>query len=285
MQKPAVSEETIAYQKELVSALTGKTSIDGEAAFLKQRSSPDERALTVDYLQSQLNELGAQTTLHTYATTNSNLFLDLFYAPVGGCNVVGELKATSKDRPFVILGAHYDTERGSPGAIDNATGIALILEVFKKWARIKDRTLNFKIVFFDQEEDNEIGSREYVKALREKGTDIHSVHIVDLIGWDSNGNRAISLQSPSEDLEGAYKTIAAEFGISIEVFGGAASDNKPFLEQGYETVLISDESSDTTPYYHSAKDEIDTIDFEYLALTSSLVFETLKKIADEQIDE
>ncbi len=281
IQEPAVSGGTIAYQKELISALTGKAAIDGGTTFLTQRSSPKERELTVQYLLGQLDKIGVSTSEHRYTTTNSNVFLDLFYAPVRGCNVVGELRATIKDRPYVILGAHYDTERGSPGAIDNATGIALLLAVVKKWARLKERRLNFKVVFFDQEEDDEIGSREYVKMLKKTGIEVHSVHVVDLIGWDADGDQTIALQSPPKKVADVYKTIGGQLGTAIEVFGGAASDNKSFLEHGYATVLVTDELEDMTPYYHSPNDVYDTVDFEYLALSSELVFRTLKALADE----
>jgi Zn-dependent M28 family amino/carboxypeptidase len=204
----------------------------------------------------------------------------LFYAPVKGVNVVAKLPSTIASRKYVILGAHYDTERTSPGAIDNATGIALILDVVKKISHLKVRNVNFLVVFFDQEEDNEVGSKEFVKTLSDTDKEIESVHIFDLIGWDSNKNRKIAIQSPPAFLQKAYQLNAVNLDISIQVIQGASSDNKSFLREGYNTVLISDEIEDLTPYYHSSKDGINTVDFEYLALITKLVYKTLQVIAN-----
>jgi hypothetical protein len=273
--------ETVAFQKKIISKLTGIEPIDGKDEFLLQRSSPKERKLTTDYLVAQLNKIGLKAEKQNYVTTNSNIFLDLFYAPVKGVNIVAQLSSTIPSSKYVILGAHYDTERTSPGAIDNATGIALILDVVKKMTHLKVRNANFIVVFFDQEEDNEVGSRQFVKMLNEADNEIQSVHIFDLIGWDSNRNRKISLQSPPAFLETAYQNNAVDLGISIQIVGGASSDNKSFIKEGYKTVLISDEVEDVTPHYHTSKDDISTVDFEYLALISKLVYKTLQTIANE----
>lgn len=273
--------ETMAFQKDIISKLTGVAPIDGEKNFLSQRSSPKERVLTTAFLNNQLREIGVKSEEQHYTTTNSNILLDLFYAPIKGINVVGELSATVPSNTYVILGAHYDTERTSPGAIDNATGIALILDVAKRIARLKVRNVNFLLVFFDQEEDNEVGSREFVKMLAKTDKEVESVHIFDLIGWDSNGNKRISLQSPPAFLEKAYRDNALDLNIPIQIIPGASSDNKSFLKEGYQTILISDEVEDVTPYYHTAKDDMNTVDFDYLALVSNLVYKTLKAITDE----
>lgn len=273
--------ETVAFQKQIISKLTGIEPIDEKNIFLTQRSSPEERKVTTDYLMAQLNEIDLNVEMQNYATTNSNVFLDLFYAPVKGINVVAELPSTKPSQAYVILGAHYDTERSSPGAIDNATGIALILDVVKKMKHLKVRNVNFLVIFFDQEEDNEVGSRQFVKNFTKAEKVAHSVHIIDLIGWESNKNRKIALQSPPKFLEKLYQKNAHKLDVSIQIIPGASSDNKSFLEEGYKTVLISDEVEDVTPHYHTPKDDISTVNFEYLALISELVFKTLQTIANE----
>jgi Zn-dependent M28 family amino/carboxypeptidase len=273
--------ETMVFQKNIVAKLTGEAPIDGKDTFLTQRASPDERTLTTDYLVAQLSSMGIKSEPQKYTTTNSNLFLDVFYAPVEGLNVIAELPATTSSSTYVILGAHYDTERTSPGAIDNATGIALILDVMQKLKLVESRDVNFLAVFFDQEEDDTVGSREFVKRLKDKERHVHSVHIFDLLGWDSNGNRKIALQSPPTFLEEAYRKNAAELDMLVEVIGGSSSDNRSFLKEGYDTVLFTDEVTDVTPYYHTSEDTMSTVNFDYLAQASKLVFKTLKEIAHE----
>jgi len=280
-QSAITNTETIVFQKNIISKLTGVTSINDKDTFLTQRASPEERTLTTDYLVAQLSSMGIKSEPQEYTTNNSNLFLDVFYAPVEGLNVIAELPATTSSSTYVVLGAHYDTERTSPGAIDNATGIALILDVMQRLKSLESRDVNFIAVFFDQEEDDTVGSREFVKLLKDKERHVHSVHIFDLLGWDSNENRKIALQSPPTFLEASYRKNAAELDLLVEVIGGSSSDNRSFLKEGYETVLFTDEVTDVTPYYHTSEDTMSTVNFEYLAQASNLVFNTLKEIANE----
>ena len=270
--------EITSIQKEIISRLSGEEAIESNV-FLKQRASGYERKVTVRYLSNYLSKLGWEVENHHYKVPNENFFVDLLVRPVKGVNVVGLLKSTVPSDSYVILGAHYDSERGSPGAIDNASGIALGIVIAQKLKELKKRKVNFIIAFFDQEEDNEVGSRAYAKKIKKEKMNVHSVHIVDLIGWDTDQNRKVVLQSPTSYLEKLYNNQAKLLGIPVRVIGGGASDNLSFLKTGYNTVGVFEDIDDSTPHLHQPTDTYATVNFDYLNSSTQLVYNVLKTIA------
>ncbi|NER13619.1 M20/M25/M40 family metallo-hydrolase [Leptobacterium flavescens] len=277
--------EVEALQKDMLARLTGQKELfAGKNIYLHQRSKSFERELSATFLFESLLRSGLKSGKHHYRKSNKYIFLDLIFKPVKGVNVYGILPATVPTEEYVIFGAHYDSEPGSPGAIDNATGVALNYAVIRQLSKLKERKVNFMVVFFDQEEDDEIGSREFAKKLKEDGKIVHSVHTSDLVGWDENGNRAVELQSPAPFLEKLYRTEAAALGIPVHITKGASSDNRSFLAEGFPTIAISEEffKDDSTPYIHTAEDTYSTVDFGYLASVTELVYRVMKKIAADE---
>ena len=272
---------TFQYQKEVVAKMTGKEAIE-KGVYLNQRATYDERSITANYLASALKVLGWTYEFQKYRTSQSNYFLDLFFSPNRGINVIGKLPATVETEQHIILGAHYDSERDSPGAVDNASGVALCLALAKELQKLKHRQYNVLIVFFDQEEDDEVGSEVYVERIQKKNLAVHSVHIFDLIGWDTDGDNALTLQSPSPFLETYYQAEAELMSIPLKTIGGAASDNKSFIKAGYATVHPFEEMDDSTPYLHSPEDTYQTVNFEFLENSTKYISRILTKILENE---
>ena len=198
-------------------------------------------------------------------------------------NVYAVIEATTPSDQYVIIGAHYDSEPGSPGAVDNASGVALVCGIAAELTRLEQRRLNFIPVLFDQEEDDEVGSRAFVRYLQQKPWVVHSVHIADLVGWDSDGDRAVEVQSPGSYLERQYTHAASLLGIPIHLTSGRSSDTWPFRDVGFRTVGVWEEyeNGDSTPHLHRPSDTYDTVDFEYLSSTTALVLEVLKSLSED----
>ncbi len=273
-------EEITPFQQKIIAELTGHAPME-DGSFLAERSSEKQRKEAVQYFTNHFDSWSIPVNNHRYKIPHGYIFPDLLFKPVEGVNAVGTIPSTNNSDSFVIIGAHYDTERGSPGAIDNASGVAVCLAIAKKFSSIKERNFNLMIVLFDQEEDNEVGSAAFAKKLKKNGKQVHSVHITDLIAWDENRNRAIDLQSPTPYLEKLYKSEAAMLHIPIRVVKGGASDNKSFLALGYPTVGVFEEASDSTPHLHRSTDTYETVNFKYLARATQLMFNVLKTINNE----
>lgn len=271
--------DLISEQQEIISKLTGKLEIR-EGVSLKQRATPEERKITVDYLSKYLVDLGWALQNHKYKVTNGYPFLDLVLKPMQGINVTGILPATTSSNTYLIFGGHYDSERGSPGAIDNATGIALCLAVARKLKQLDQRKFNCMVVFFDQEEDDEVGSRAFAKMLKKTNKEIHSMHNIDMMGWDKDNNKGIELELPPPELEILYKNLAEEMKIPVYSANVGSSDHTSFIDQGFTAMGICEEyvKGDTTPYYHSSKDDYDTVNFEYLASSTHFIFQLFKSL-------
>ncbi|WP_394746976.1 M28 family metallopeptidase [Spongiimicrobium salis] len=277
-QDSIVGSEWIPLQQQIIAKLTGERPLKNEI-YLAQRASPRERDLTVEYLSQYLKGIHWQLENHRYKATNGNPFLDLLMGPMKGVNVAAVLPATIPSEEYVLFGAHYDSERDCPGAIDNASGVALCLAIANKLTLLKERKVNFLIVLFDQEEDNEVGSGAYVKLLKNTKRKIHSAHIFDLIGWDNDGDKAITLQSPAPFLEELYTKTADESRIPFEVVGGGASDNRQFTAAGFHTIAVFEEEGDSTPHLHKPTDTYATVNFEYLASCTQFIHHIFKQLA------
>lgn len=270
------SADTGATQQEIIARLTAEGA----------RSTPAEREATVVTLTAAIEALGLRPQRHDYRLPNKNGLLDLLLAPYRGTNVYTVVEATHASPEYVVVGAHFDSERGSPGAVDNASGVALVHELALRLARMDERHVNVLLVFFDQEEDGSIGSRAFARHLEGEGYRIHSVHVVDMVGWDADGDRTVEVQSPGPVLEPYYRRAAARLGIPLHLTQGSASDTGPFRRAGHTTVGVWEDIThgDSTPYHHDPEDTYETVDFGYLDRATALVFGVLEELAGEERD-
>ncbi|MEM9261933.1 MAG: M28 family peptidase, partial [Bacteroidota bacterium] len=129
--------------------LTGQEALPSGSVLLS-RWTWQERGLSRKYLQKTFSELGLDLKEHTYRMPNVHLFQDFILGPFRGANLYGILPATTTSNEYLLLGAHYDTEKGAPGANDNASAIALIYGVVAALISEEKRTKNLLVVFFDQ---------------------------------------------------------------------------------------------------------------------------------------
>src|SRR5207247_4316528 len=140
------------------------------------RGTPNTRIATRRYLEAALRELGLAPQSHGYGT---------------GANVFARLEGTTGGADQVVLGAHFDTVVRSPGANDNATGVALVLAAGKALGGLACRSRPVLLVFFDEEELGLIGSKQFARKLMMEGAAVHSVHTADQLGWDANKDRLL----------------------------------------------------------------------------------------------
>lgn len=271
--------ERLRLQRRWVAELSGWSEPGGQAVPFA-RSTPRERARAAAVIGRILAQRGLATRRHRYRLRNANGLVDLFLPPYRGTNLYVELPATApaagERTETVIVGAHYDSEPGSPGAVDNASGVAVVLALALEMDRVERRGRRFLFVFFDQEEDDEIGSRAFVRFLEEE-SNIHSVHVVDLAGWDPDGGGEVEIQSPAPHLEPLYRETAAELGIPLAVIAGGSSDNLSFMTAGLPVVGVF--QADMTPHIHRPSDTWETVDFGYLSRMTRLVGAVLERLA------
>lgn len=275
---------TKAFQQQMIGHLTGEQPFglaNGSSTSLTSRWSRSERNLTVHYLETLIRSMGLVPERHTYRFAHSNPGIDMLLEPFRGTNVYAELPATVATSEYLVLGAHYDTgARGVPGAIDNATGMALIARVFQQSSKLPVRNKHLIVVFLDQEEEELVGSQAFAKKLKREGKQVHSVHTIDMVGWDGDNNREVELEMPSARLEGQYTRHADELDIPIYTTQINSTDHFSFIRRGYEAVGISQAYAkrDNSGKKDTPEDVYDLVHFDYLESTTELVFQVISDI-------
>ena len=214
--------------------------------------------------------------------------------PVSNIEVI--LPGSSIPDESIVLGAHYDTVGGSPGANDNGSGVAGLLELARRFAgRPRRRTLRF-VAFVNEEppffQTAQMGSMVYASAARERGDRIAGMVSLETMGYFSSERG--SQQYPAEEMRGLYPDVGDFVGFvadegSRELLESAArafaartslplqpaalpdalpgtgwSDHWSFWQAGYPAMMVTDTAPWRYPWYHTPHDTPDRIDFDKL---------------------
>jgi Zn-dependent M28 family amino/carboxypeptidase len=236
-----------------------------------------------DYIESVLVAYGYPVWRQTYSCYGQTV-----------SNLIAEKTGTGKE--IVIVGAHYDTVPGTPGADDNASGLAGLLEL----ARLHRESQNEKtLVFaaFANEEppcfgSHHMGSMVYARHLREKKVPVEVMISLEMIGYFRGefiqtypllcmrffypktadyigvvGNfRSSKYVAFIKKGIRRYSKIDSRSLTAPEFFGGInLSDNYSFWRHGFRAVMITDTSFFRNRNYHLETDTIDTLRFEQMA--------------------
>jgi Zn-dependent M28 family amino/carboxypeptidase len=172
----------------------------------------------------------------------------------------------------VLVGGHHDTVPGSPGAHDNASGSAVVLELARAAAADGlDEGLCFAT--FGGEESGLHGSKAMVREMEAAGELPHTMVNLDTVGVGS----AVDLIGSAE-LTARAAAIATRLSIPAAVSSlgfGFGSDHQSFEAAGVEVVFFS---SNELGRFHTPGDTIDTIDRDVVAHVGVVAFELLKEL-------
>lgn len=266
------------------------------AEVIGPRDRPGPTREAADYLEAQLAGLGYAVRSHPFESLGHgyrNLEVEL--SPIARPGE-GRLPGDGRREEIVIMGAHYDSSRHSPGANDNASGCAALLEVARLLAgRRGERTL--RLVFFAAEEPpffatEAMGSRAYARRSAAAGEEITAMFALDSLGYysDAPGSQRhpppLGLVYPDRGSFLAFTSNVASLGLlrrSVATFraavpfpteglaapawlpGVAWSDHASFWRAGYPAVLITDTAVYRDPAYHRSKDTPERLDYLRLA--------------------
>ncbi len=212
-------------------------------------------------------------------------------------NIYVTLPGALAPQEFVIVGAHYDTVPGTPGADDNASGVAGLLELARFFAGMtQGKTIRF-IAFTNEEppyfRSRKMGSRVYARAARERGEKITAMLCLEMIGYFSDEKGSQSYPLPLMGLaypdaanfiavvgdlrsRGLVKRVAqglkSQSRVGVEslatftfVPGIDFSDHYSFYKEGYRAVMITDTAFYRNTHYHMASDRAGTLDYGAMA--------------------
>ena len=209
-------------------------------------------------------------------------------------NIIGR-QGPQRGGSLIILGAHFDSVQGTPGADDNASGVAVLLEAARLLARARARA-GSQVLFcaFNLEELNMVGSGYLAKKLKSAGTKIDAMISLEMVGYTDSrsgsqkyplGLKAfypdrgdfigvIGNWSSASLLRRFARQMRQVRGLSVETLsvpgnGGLIpavrlSDHSPFWDAGYPALMVTDTSFFRNPHYHGSTDTLETLNLDFM---------------------
>ena len=224
-------------------------------------------------------------------------------------NIIVEVKGAKKPEEIIVVAAHYDTVR-SPGANDNASGVAGLLELARLLKdRNPGRTLRLIAVVNEEPpyfQTENMGSRVYAKQAKERGDNIVAMLSLETIGYysDKPGSQAYPpLLSPFYPDTGNFIAFVGNLKSHklvrqcVDAFRrtadfpseGAAlpgwlpgvdwSDHWSFWKEGYPAVMVTDTAFFRYPYYHRPEDTPEKLDYDRMARVVSGLVNVITELA------
>lgn len=266
-----------------------KSDVETLAASIPARAFPDADALnrTADHIVAEFKQSGCAPERQSF--------------PVGGNDYHNVICSWGpEDGPRIVIGAHYDVAgNDNPGADDNASGIAAILELARLLQVAKpELTRRLDLVAFTLEEppnfrSDTMGSAVFANRLRQAGVDVDLMISVEMIGYfsDEPGSQAyplpglgwiypdkgnfIAIVGQSFDRTPVSRVKALmQAGNTLQVYSINAPNNVPgidfsdhlaFWRLGYPAIMVTDTAFLRNPNYHQPTDTPETLDFSRMA--------------------
>jgi hypothetical protein len=237
---------------------------------------PEALQEAADYVEAQLVSYSYPVTLDP-VTFNSTTFP----------NVIGVQQGTVCPERVFIVGAHYDSVPSTPGADDDASGIAGMLEIARALA---DTPLPATVWFtgFTMEEDGLVGSRHMAQQEASAGTPVIGMFSLEMIGYTTPTEDSIIVlgSEASVRLVDSFKRAQEGYVPDLPRIAGTVagngeaqpdtrrSDHAPFWDAGYQALLVTDTANFRNPNYHQPTDTLDTLDLAFVTLVTKAMLAT-----------
>jgi aminopeptidase YwaD len=208
-------------------------------------------------------------------------------------NLILRIAATNDTKKSpVVIGAHYDAVPGCVGADDNASAVAVLLELARSLAD-KPAKYPIDLIAFDMEEYGLLGSRAYVEQLQQQKQKLRLMISLEMLGYcDRKPN---SQRYPKRLLKYFYPNTGDFIGLigniwtipdliflrdrikpsvacewlpvglrGLIVPDSRRSDHAPFWDANYKAIMITDTADMRNPHYHQSSDRLETLDLDFL---------------------
>lgn len=249
--------------------------------------TPGSMEQTASWIEGRLRDAGHDPVRHTYELDDGR----------AADNLIVEIPGTARPGEIFVIGAHYDTVPGSPGANDNASGVAALLALADHF-RTRPRAATLRFIAFANEEmpfytTPEMGSYSYAGQVRDRGDQIVAMLAMDGLGYfdERSGSQhyplpGLGLVYPGRaDFIGFvsrlrdaalvrraisafrdHATVASEGAALPGVIPGIGwSDHWSFWQHGYPAILVTDTLPFRDPDYHSPADTPERLDYDRMA--------------------
>lgn len=225
-------------------------------------------------------------------------------------NIEAEIRGSRPE--IVVVGAHYDSVLGCPGANDNGSGVAALLALARRFAgKPTGKTLRF-VAFVNEEppffQTEEMGSLVYAKRCQERADPITAMISLETIGYFADEPRSQKYPAPGFGLlyptkgnfigfasdtrsRALLRAIVAAFrkteklpceGASLPaaIPGIGWSDHWSFWQCHYPAIMVTDTAPFRYPHYHEPTDTPDKLDYDRFALVVSGMESVIRELAE-----
>jgi len=226
-------------------------------------------------------------------------------------NLEVEVLGSSRSDEILLIGAHYDSVKGSPGANDNGTGVAAVLALARIFKHVApSRTVRF-VAFANEEppffRSHDMGSRVYARGSRQKGEQIILMVSLETIGYyteeagtqgypfplqliyPSTGNFIAFVSNTTNghwvrQAIGSFRHHTQFPSEGAALFGWLPgvgwSDHWAFWKEDFPAIMVTDTALFRDPYYHTGKDSPDHIRYDDLARVVSGLQQVILDLAN-----
>ncbi|MDQ3282013.1 MAG: M28 family peptidase [Acidobacteriota bacterium] len=280
--RPAVS----AAPKMMVDAL--RRDVETLCGFGERNTFvPKNLFAAADFIEGELRSAGYEVERQLYDVPEDGVRV---------ANLIVELRGATQPNDIVVIGAHYDSVEGTAGADDNASGVAALLSLARKYAHAKPaKTLRF-VAFANEEpphfQTQSMGSWQYARRCYEKRENIVAMLSLETIGYysDAPGSQQypppLAAMYPSTGNFIGFASNVGSRGLTsrcVKAFKGRTafpvesaslpeaipgigwSDQWAFWQFGWKAVMVTDTAPFRNPHYHRPSDRPSTLDYERLA--------------------
>jgi hypothetical protein len=227
----------------------------------------------------------------------------------GGVTVANVEARHSTTTRYFVVGAHYDTVPTTPGANDNASGVAALLELARRFADDQNAAIRF-VAFVNEEppwfQTDLMGSLVYAGRARSRGDDVTGMIALETMGYYSdaedsqkypppfhmffpstgdflaavsNGSSFRLLRRFSRAFRAGSRLPIVSSPAPAAIPGVSWSDHWSFWQHGYRAILLTDTAPYRYPHYHLATDTADKLDYVRLAWATLGITHALRELA------
>lgn len=245
---------------------------------------PEQLDRSAAWIAGQFRDAGLPVTFQSYETMEGTYR-----------NVVATVMGS--DPVTIVLGAHYDVYGTFPGADDNASGVAVLLEIARTIPSSRPRQTIVFVAFANEEppffSTEDMGSHHFAKHLVDTGIRVDLMVSLESLGFYSEQPGSQKFPAPwlgmfypgagnfigivgdlgsSGPIRRVKRALLAGGGIEVRSFRGprfvpgvGLSDQYWFWEYGMPAVMVTDTAMLRTPHYHRPSDTPETLDYEKMA--------------------
>ena len=269
-------------------------------------ATPENKEDTIDYIIGSIAAAGLEATRGEFTLTQilgdsdfsippserNKESVEITFQRLTYTNIHALKKGKTDKR--IIIGAHYDAVPESPGADDNASGVAVLIELAHLLKETTELNCDVELIAYDMEEVGLWGSRYHARKLKNQKVDVVCMLCLDMVGYfadEENSQRyplggmsrlygtrgdflaMVGRPADAKLLTATQKAFRETTTLRIQSFAApnlleplfARSDHAPFWWEGYPAIFFTDTADFRSKHYHRRTDTWDTLDYDRLA--------------------